>query len=61
MKRYERPKPKWPWRDYLTAEERAILAKADAAKAAWEKLNKGRASIQNRALQRAKYAAQAHR
>jgi hypothetical protein len=61
MKRYKKPEPKWPWRDYLTDDERATLARADAAKAAWQKLNKGRAEIQNRALQRAKYAAQACR
>ena len=48
---------KWPWRDYLTDDERAILAKADAAKAKWQRLNLARASITNRAIQRAKYHA----
>jgi hypothetical protein len=54
---YEKPKPKWNWRSYLTAEELAVLAAADKAKAAWLKLNKERAGITNRAIQRAKYAA----
>lgn len=50
-------KPKWDWRAYLTAEERAILAAADKAKVAWQELNKQRAGIANRAIQRAKYDA----
>lgn len=50
-------KPKWDWRKYLTAEERAILARADEAKAVWKKLNAERAGIANRAIQRAKYDA----
>ncbi len=54
---YEKRKPKWDWRSYLTADELAVLAKADKAKAAWLKLNKERAGITNRAIQRAKYAA----
>lgn len=54
---YEKRKPKWNWRAYLTAEELAVLAKADKAKAGWLKLNKERAGITNRAIQRAKYAA----
>ena len=54
---YEKRKPKWDWRAYLTADELAVLAKADKAKAAWLKLNKERAGITNRAIQRAKYAA----
>jgi hypothetical protein len=53
---YEKREPKWNWRDYLTAEELAILAAADKAKAVWLKLNKERAGITNRAIQRAKYA-----
>ena len=28
-------KPKWPWRDFLTNEERAIVTKAETAKANW--------------------------
>lgn len=48
-------KPKWPWRSYLTAEEAATLKRADVAKAEWLKLNRERAAITNRAIQRAKY------
>jgi len=51
-------KPKWKWRDFLTKEERAILRKADVAKAAWLFANKERAAITNRAIQRAKHASQ---
>ncbi len=54
-------KPKWPWRDYLTAEERGILSQADGAKKAWLQLNKERAAITNRAIQRAKYHARSLR
>jgi hypothetical protein len=54
---YEKRKPKWDWRSFLTPEEKSALARADKAKAAWLKLNKERASITNRAIQRAKYAA----
>lgn len=54
---YEKKKPKWNWRAYLTAEELAVLAAADKAKATWLKLNKERAGITNRAIQRAKYEA----
>lgn len=50
-------KGKWPWRDFLTSEEVATLAAADDAKRAWLALNKERAAITNRAIQRAKYAA----
>lgn len=57
MKRWEKRKAKWPWRDYLTSSEREILAKADLAKAEWLKLNRERAAITNRAIQRAKYHA----
>lgn len=48
-------KPKWSWREFLTAEELEILQRADLAKATWLKLNKDRAAITNRAIQRAKY------
>lgn len=54
---YEKRKPKWNWRAHLTADELAVLERADRAKAAWLKLNKERAGITNRAIQRAKYAA----
>lgn len=56
---YEKRKPKWDWRAFLTAEEKTILVAADRAKAAWLKLNKERAGITNRAIQRAKYATRA--
>jgi len=54
---YEKRKPKWNWRSFLTSEEKVALASADKAKAAWLKLNQERATITNRAIQRAKYAA----
>lgn len=54
---YKKRKPKWNWRAYLTADELAVLAAADKAKTAWLKLNRDRAGITNRAIQRAKYAA----
>lgn len=54
---YEKRKPKWDWRSFLTVEEKAVLVAADRAKAAWLKLNKERAGITNRAIQRAKYTA----
>ncbi len=50
---WEPRKPKW--RAYLTSSEKAQLAKSDLAKRAWLKLNKERAAITNRAIQRAKY------
>ena len=50
--------PKWDWRSFLTSDEQATLQAADEAKEAWLKLNAQRASITNRAIQRAKYAAQ---
>lgn len=57
---YEKRKPKWDWRAYLTADELAVLERADKAKTVWLKLNKERAGITNRAIQRAKYAAVSH-
>lgn len=52
-----KPRPaKWPWRDFLTAAEANTIARADAAKAEWKRLNAERASITNRAIQRAKAA-----
>lgn len=47
---------KWNWRDYLTTDEAQAIARADEAKKQWEVLNKERAGIVNRAIQRAKYA-----
>ena len=57
MARWQKRKPKWPWRDYLTPEERQTMARAEAAKREWLALNKERAAITNRAIQRAKYHA----
>lgn len=57
MAEFTRNQPKWPWRDFLTVEEKRVLAQADHAKERWKKLNQARASITNRAIQRAKYAA----
>ncbi len=54
---YQKRKNKWPWRDFLTEEEAETLALADAAKDEWKRLNKERALITNRAIQRAKYHA----
>lgn len=45
------------WRDYLTDEERAIIAQADEDKLRWQASNDRRAGIVNRAIQRARYAA----
>jgi hypothetical protein len=56
---WEPRKSKWDWRRFLTQDERAVLAAADAAKREWQKLNRERAGITNRAIQRAKYAARA--
>jgi len=50
-------RPGWLWRDFLTDDERQLLADADAAKREWQRLNQGRAQITNRAIHRAKYAA----
>ena len=52
-------KGKWPWRDFLTLEERDKLSEAWDAKQHWLALNKERAAITNRAIQRAKYASKA--
>lgn len=54
---YEKRRSKWDWRSFLTADELAVLAAVDEAKKTWQKLNKERAGITNRAIQRAKYAA----
>lgn len=48
---------KWPWRDYLSPDEAALIAEVEAAKARWLELNKSRMSIKNRAVQRAMYDA----
>ena len=50
-------KQSWPWRDYLTLEERDFLNEASDAKRHWQALQAQRAAIVNRAIQRAKYAA----
>ena len=57
MAQYEKRGAKWPWRDYLTADEAEILRQANTAKTEWQRLNQARAGITNRAIQRAKYAA----
>ena len=57
MARWEKRAGKWPWRDYLTSGEANVLRLADIAKARWLALNKERAAITNRAIQRAKYDA----
>ncbi|WP_038367936.1 hypothetical protein [Bosea sp. UNC402CLCol] len=54
MSRFKPRTPKWPWRNFLTADEARILARADAAKSEWKRLNVERAAITNRAIQRAK-------
>lgn len=53
---YEPRQPKWPWRDFLTLEERDKLAEAWDAKMHSQALNRETSSIRNRAIQRAKYA-----
>ncbi len=52
---FEKRKSKWPWRDFLTEDEKRVLQAADEAKSKWEKLNASRAGITNRAIQRAKH------
>lgn len=47
---------KYDWRRFLTPDEKAVLEKADEAKARWLELNNSRRSIQNRATARAIYA-----
>jgi len=44
-----------PWHKHLTQEEREELDKADKAKAVWMELNRGRAAIVNRVINRMKY------
>lgn len=56
MSRFKPRTPKWPWRDFLTAAEANTLARAEAAKAECMRLNADRASITNKAIQRAKAA-----
>lgn len=48
---------KLAWRRFLTADERLVLKRADVARSVWKALNRDRASITNRAIHRAKYAA----
>lgn len=57
MSGWSKPAAKWNWRAYLTEDEAAEVAAADKAKAKWQRLQAVRAGIQNRAIQRAKYAA----
>jgi hypothetical protein len=58
---YAPRKPKWDWRAFLTVEEADKLSEAWDAKQHWLALNRERAAITNRAIQRAKYAAQKDR
>ncbi len=52
------PRPrKWDWRAFLTEDEAAEVAAADKVKAEWQRRQALCAKIQNRAIQRAKYAA----
>ena len=46
----------WPRKDFLTVEESDIVAQAEAAKTKWLELAAQRSLIQNRAIQRAKFA-----
>jgi hypothetical protein len=55
MKRKPKKPTTLPWRDHLHPEERAELAAIDAAKDVWMQLNKSRAGIVNRAINRTKY------
>lgn len=55
---YERSKPKYDIRNFLTEEEAQIVDKADEAKRVWLSLNKERSFVLNRAIQRAKYKRQ---
>ncbi len=57
MSGWSKPAQKWDWRAFLTEEEAAQVSAADAAKAEWQRFQAIRASIQNRAIQRARYAA----
>ncbi len=49
--------PKWDWRAFLTEDEAAQVEAADRARAEWQRLRAAKAFIQNRAIQRAKFAA----
>ena len=57
---WERQRVQWPWHDYLTAEERAIVLDAERQSvSAKQKLAEATATlnpIRNRAIHRAKYA-----
>lgn len=55
MATFVKRESKIPWRHYLTAAEAETLRQAEEAKVRWAELNKERAAIQNRAIQRAKY------
>lgn len=53
--------PKWNWKAYLTKEEAVVIRRADRAQARLKRearrWSARRLPIQNRAIQRAKYAA----
>lgn len=50
---YERPKPKYRWRDYLTEEEEARIAEIDNASRSTAQMRDDLIRIRNRAAQRA--------
>ena len=52
----KRPK-KYEWRNFLTAEEKAAIAKIDKLEAELRALRGNKNLIMNRAIQRAKYEA----
>lgn len=51
------PKRIWPWRDFLTPEERIAVLRAEEALAESRRLNIERQRIANRATHRAMHAA----
>ena len=54
MSTWTKREPRWNWRAYLTTDEAATVARAETAKAEWQRLQAERAAIQNRAIHRAK-------
>ena len=51
------PKRKWEWRKFLTADEKAVVDRADKLSAELKALQGQKVLIVNRAIQRAKYEA----
>lgn len=56
MSRFKPRTPKWPWRDFLTADEARVIAAEEHAKAELKRLRAERAAITGKAIQRAKAA-----